>query len=152
MDTSEIQTLISSKVPVAEFLGIRVETAEPGHIKLRLPFSEHVQNHLQIVYAGAIFALAEIAGGITMLSVFDTSRFTILVERLSIDFLRPSRQELWCDLSLEHELIERVQEQVKAEGKAKVTIPIEVKDGRQRVIACIQGAYYVRRARVSGQS
>ncbi|TFG71139.1 MAG: PaaI family thioesterase, partial [Anaerolineales bacterium] len=102
MDASEIQALISSKVPVAEYFGIKVETAEPGHIKLQLPFSARVQNHLEIVYAGAIFALAEIAGGIAMLSIFDASRFTILVERLSIDFQRPSRQALWCDLTLTH--------------------------------------------------
>ena len=73
MDISEIQALISSKVPVAEFLGIQVEAVEPGHIKLQLPFSARVQNHLEIVYAGAIFALAEIAGGMAMLSVFDAA-------------------------------------------------------------------------------
>ncbi len=150
MDTSEIQALISSKVPVAEYLGIQVEAVEPGHVKLQLPFSARVQNHLEIVYAGAIFALAEIAGGIAMLSVFDAALFTILVERLSIDFQRPSRQALWCDLILTPELIEQAKEQVKAEGKAKVTIPIEVRDGRQRVIACVQGSYYVRPARASG--
>ncbi len=147
MDISEIQALISSKVPMAEFLGLKVEAVEPGHVKLRLPFSVQVQNHLEIVYAGAIFALAEIAGGIAMLSVFDTSKFTILIDRLSIDFQRPSRRDLWCDLTLAPELIEQAQEQVKSDGKAKITIPIEVKDGRQRVIACVQGAYYVRRAR-----
>ena len=149
MEISEIQTLISNKVPMAEFLGIKVEVAESGHVKLLLPFSKRVQNHLEIVYAGAIFALAEIAGGIAMLSVFDTSKFTILIERLNIEFQRPSRRDLWCDLSLPPELVARVQKQVKSEGRSKITLPIEVKDGRQRVIARIEGAYYIRRARSS---
>ena len=150
MEISEIQALISKKVPVSEFLGLVVEEVEPGHVKLMLPFSNRVQNHLEIVYAGAIFALAEIAGGIAMLSVFDTSKYTLLVERLSIEFQRPSRRDLWCDLTLAPEMVAQVREQVKSEGKAKMTLPIEVKDGRQRVIARIQGAYYVRRARTSG--
>ena len=150
MDIVEIQVLISEKVPVAEFLGIKVEAANPGYVRLKLPFSKRVQNHLEIVYAGAIFALAEIAGGVAMLSVFDTAKFTILIEGLNIEFQRPSRRDLWCDLTLAPELITRVQEQVRSEGKAKITIPIEVKDERQRVIARIEGAYYVRRARVSG--
>lgn len=147
MDISEIQTLITTKVPMAEFLDLKVELAELGHIKLRLPFSQRAQNHLEIVYAGAIFALAEIAGGMAMLSVFDTSRFTILIERLSIDFQRPSRRDLWCHVILEPELIADIQEQVESRGKAKITIPIEVRDSRQRVISRVQGAYYVRRAR-----
>ena len=150
MEISEIQTLITKKVPMAEFLALKVEEAEPGHVKLLLPFSDRVKNHLDIVYAGAIFALAEIAGGIAMLSVFDTSKYTLLIERLSIEFQRPSRRDLWCDLTLTPELVAQVQEQVKLEGKAKVTLPIEVKDERQRVIARIAGAYYVRRARTSG--
>jgi uncharacterized protein (TIGR00369 family) len=149
MDISEIQKLITSKVPLAEFLALKVEVAEPGHVRLQMPFSTHVQNHLEIVYAGAIFALAEITGGMAMLSVFDTSRFTILIERLNIGFQRPSRSDLWCDLSLSPELITQVQSQVTAEGKAKITVPIEVKDSRQRVIARIEGAYYVRHARTS---
>ena len=117
---------------------------------LKTNLSKNVQNHLEIVYAGAIFTLAEITGGITLLSVFDTAKFTILIERLNIEFQRPSRRDLWCDLTLSPELIAQVQEQVLAEGKAKMVLPIEVKDERQRVIARIEGAYYIRKARTSG--
>ncbi|MDF1513753.1 MAG: PaaI family thioesterase [Anaerolineae bacterium] len=147
MNINEIQNMISTKVPVAEFLDLRVQTAEPGHIILKLPFSQSVQNHLDIVYAGAIFSLAEIAGGMVMLSVFDTSKYTILVEQMCVDFQRPSRQDLWCDITLESDLISHVQEQVKTTGKAKVTLLLEVTDSRKRMIARIQGRYYVRRAR-----
>jgi uncharacterized protein (TIGR00369 family) len=149
MDISEIQRLISEKVPVAEFLGIKVEVAEPGHVRLRLPFSKRVQNHLEIVYAGAIFALAEIAGGAVLLSVFDTSKYTLLIERLNIEFHRPSRRDLWCDVALSPQLVEQVHAQVQSEGKTKITLPVEVKDERQRVISRVEGAYYIRRARNS---
>jgi thioesterase domain-containing protein len=149
MDITEIQSLISQKIPLAEFLGIQIEAVEPGHARLRLPFSLRSQNHLEIVYAGAIFSLAEIAGGIAMISVFDTSKYTILIERLSIEFVRPSRRDLWCDLTLPQDLVAQVKAQVAEEGKAKITLPVKVVDERQRVIARVEGAYYLRRARTS---
>lgn len=144
MDVSEVQSLISQKVPVAEFLGLKVEHIEPGHVRVQLPFSRQVQNHLEIVYAGAIFALAEITGGMAMLSVLDTSQFTILIERLNIEFLRPSRRDLWCDVLLDQTLLQNVQAEVKAEGRGKFSIPIQIIDERHRIIASIQADYYLR--------
>jgi acyl-coenzyme A thioesterase PaaI-like protein len=104
---------------------------------------------LEIVYAGAIFSLAEIAGGIVMLSVFDTSKYTILIEKLNIEFQRPSRRDLWCNIDLPPDLVTSVRTKIESDGRAKISLPIEVVDGRQRVIARIEAAYYIRRARRS---
>ena len=91
-----------------------------------------------------MFALAEIAGGVAMLSVFEDGECTILARRIEIDYARPSRRDLWCDLQLPDALIAEARASVAAEGKADVTVPIEVTDERGRVIARVVAFYYLR--------
>ena len=144
MDVNEVQNLIKEKVPAAGFFGLEVENVEAGHVRLRMPFERPVENHLGIAYAGAIFSLAEIAGGVTMLSVFDTSEVTLIIRRLEIDFVRPSRRELFCDVHLPATLVDEARATITAQGHADVSLPIEVTDTRGRVISRVRADYYLR--------
>ena len=148
MDVSDVQSMIEEKVPVAGFLGLAVEVVEPGHVRLRMPFSPQIKNHLDIVYAGAIFALAEITGGVAMLSAFeqddDQGGCTVLARRMEIDYVRPSRSDLLCEVTLSDAVIAENRVAVQAEGKADVILPIEVQDGRGRVVARVSAFYYLR--------
>ena len=109
-----------------------------------MPFARPVENHLGIAYAGAIFALAEITGGVVMLSAFDTSAVTVLIRRLEIDFVRPSRRDLYCDLRLSDERIAEASAAVTTQGAADISVPIDVTDPRGRIIARVQADYYLR--------
>lgn len=144
MDLTEVQQSIEEKVPVAQFLGLTVEHVEPGHARLRMPFARPVENHLGIAYAGAIFALAEITGGVVMLSAFDTSEVTVLIRRLEIDFVRPSRRDLFCDVRLSEDHIADARATVAAQGAADISVPIDITDSRERLIARVQADYYLR--------
>lgn len=144
MDINEVQSLINEKVPAAGFFGLEVESVEEGHVRLKMPFARPVENHLGIAYAGAIFALAEIAGGVTMLSVFDTSEVTLIIRRLEIDFVRPSRRDLFCDVELPTATVGEARAAIAAQGNANVSLPIEVTDERGRVIARVRADYYLR--------
>jgi uncharacterized protein (TIGR00369 family) len=145
MDIHEVQELITAKVPLAHFIGLEVEEVGPGNVRLRLPFAPQVENHLGIVYAGAIFALAEIAGGVAMLSAFDAGAYTVLIRRFEIDYVRPSRRDLFCDLRLPDERIAEARAAVAERGNADLSLPIEVTDLKGRVIARVQASYYLRR-------
>ena len=144
MDVDNVQQLIANKVPVADFIGLQVDAVSPGHVRLHLPFSPQVINHLNIVYAGAIFALAEIAGGVAMLSAFDSELYTVLIRRMEIDYVRPSRRDLLCDLHLSDTLVADTQAMLQQQGHADIQFPIEVVDERERVIARVYAFYYLR--------
>ncbi len=144
MDIETVQHLIEEKVPAIKFMGLEVQTVEPGHVRMRLPFGPKVLNHLDIVYAGAIFALAEIVGGVAMLSAFDEDECTPLARRMEIDYVRPSRRDLFCDLTLSDAIIAEARTAVSEQGQADVTLPIEVTDERGRVIARVVAFYYLR--------
>ena len=144
MDASDVQSLIEEKVPVADFLGLEVEVVEPGHARLRMPFGPPIKNHLDIVYAGAIFSLAEIAGGVAMLSAFEQDSCTVLARRMEIDYVRPSRSDLLCEVTVPDSKVAENRAAVQAEGKADVTLSIEVQDERGRVVARVSAFYYLR--------
>ncbi|MBN2392636.1 MAG: PaaI family thioesterase [Anaerolineae bacterium] len=144
MDASDIQSLIEEKVPVADFLGLEVEVVEPGHARFRMPFSPRIKNHLDIVYAGAIFALAEIAGGVAMLSAFKQDSCTVLTRRVEIDYVRPSRSDLLCEVTVPDTDVAENMAAVEADGRADVVLPIEVQDDRGRIVARVSAFYYLR--------
>ena len=144
MDVSDVQSLIEEKVPVAGFIGLAVEAVEAGHARLRMPFSPRIKNHLDMAYAGAIFALAEITGGVAMLSAFEQDECTVLARRMEIDYVRPSRSDLLCDVALPDAVVAESRAAVQAAGKADVVLHIEVQDERGRVVARVSAFYYVR--------
>jgi uncharacterized protein (TIGR00369 family) len=144
VDVSDVQSLIEEKVPVAGFLGLVVKAVEPGRVRLRMPFSPRIKNHLDIVYAGAIFALAEITGGVAMLSAFEQDGCTVLARRMEIDYIRPSRSDLLCEVTLPDAVVAENRAAVQSEGKADVILPIEVQDDRGRVVARVSAFYYLR--------
>ncbi|MEJ5308803.1 MAG: PaaI family thioesterase [Anaerolineae bacterium] len=144
MDVAAVQSLIEEKVPLAGFIGLEVDAVETGRARLRMPFSPQIKNHLDIAYAGAIFALAEIAGGVAMLSAFEQEGYTVLARRMEIDYVRPSRSDLWCEVTVPDAVIADSREAVRVAGKADVVLPIEVHDERGRVIARVSAFYYLR--------
>ena len=144
MDVNDVQFLIREKVPVADFIGLEIEVVEPGHARLRMPFSPQIKNHLDIVYAGAIFALAEISGGVAMLSAFEQDNCTVLARRMEIDYVRPSRSDLLCEVTVPATVVAENQAAIQAEGKTDVILPIEVQDDRGRIVARVSAFYYLR--------
>ena len=56
---------------------------------MRAPL-EGNQNHFGVMYAGVLFSLGELPGGIIYLSTFDTSRFYPLVKEVNIRFTAPT--------------------------------------------------------------
>lgn len=144
MDISDVQALIEEKVPVAGFIGLAVEAVGPGRARLRMPFNPRIKNHLDIVYAGAIFSLAEISGGVAMLSAFEQDSCTVLARRIEIDYVRPSRSDLLCEVALPDTVVAENRAAMQAEGTADVVLPIEVQDDRGRVVARVLAFYYLR--------
>ena len=144
MNIETIQRLVTEKIPLAGFMGLQVEFAEAKHVRLCLPFSPSVHNHLDIMYAGAIFSLAEIAGGVLMLSTFDSEQYTVLIRRIEIDYVRPSRRDLFCDVFLDETIVNHAKSDLRQQGHADIAFPIEVTDPRERTMAKIQAFYYLR--------
>ncbi|MBW1709363.1 MAG: PaaI family thioesterase [Deltaproteobacteria bacterium] len=131
------------KVAFIERMGLGVVESKPRYVKLKAPL-EGNENHIGIMYAGALFTLAEVPGGALFATSFDTSKYYPIVKELSIRFRRPATTDVTIEMEMTTEEIERIQAQADENGKADYILEGEIKDASGEVVALSKGIYQIR--------
>jgi acyl-coenzyme A thioesterase PaaI-like protein len=65
---------IEKAVKFIERTGLTVVDIKTNYVKLLMPLKEN-ENHIGVMYAGAHFMLADVAGGAIAYSTFDISKY-----------------------------------------------------------------------------
>ena len=130
-------------IPFLERTGIVVEHAERGFVRLRMPFEPNV-NHVGMMYAGALFTLAEVPGGALFTTTFDGKRFYPLVKDLQIRFRRPATTDITVEVRMTDEEAERIAVEADREGKADYSWESDLIDARGEVVALSKNLYQMR--------
>jgi uncharacterized protein (TIGR00369 family) len=75
-----------------QFLGLQLEEAQEGYVKIRLPFSEQFLGDEadSYIHGGVIAALIDIAGDFALITTYGRGLPTV---DLRVDYLRPARKE-----------------------------------------------------------
>jgi thioesterase domain-containing protein len=128
-------------IPIIGHMGLEVLHAERGRAVMRLPFEPNI-NHVGMVYAGSIFTLAEVPGGILFSGAFDVSRFYPIVGDMSVRFVQPAMTSLLVDARMSDDEIDRVSTELDDKGKAKWVLDQEVVDSRGQVVATTSATYF----------
>jgi acyl-coenzyme A thioesterase PaaI-like protein len=102
------------------------------------------ENHIGIMYAGALFTLAEVPGGALYLTTFDTSRYYPIVKEMNIRFRRPAATDITVELSISENRVKAIQKEAAENGKAEYTLETELKDTEGTVVALGKGVYQLR--------
>ena len=121
-----------------------VEHAEAGYVRLRMPFEPNV-NHVQMMYAGALFTLAEVPGGTMFTTTFDYKRFYPIVKEMKIRFRRPALTDIIVEVRLSESEATRITKEAEANGKADYEWECELKDTNGEVVAISHNVYQLRR-------
>jgi acyl-coenzyme A thioesterase PaaI-like protein len=130
-------------VPAIGRLGVVVEAISPGAVDLRLPIEGNA-NHMGTMYAGALFALAELPGGLIPLAVLEPGRYTPIVTALEIQFLAAARTDVTLSARMEPHDLQALGEQVDAEGRADFTLELVGQDAAGRTVVTSTGHYQLR--------
>ena len=85
--------MLEHLVPQAHRMGVRAVDLEPGRIVCWVPLSGN-GNHLDTMYAGVLFTVAEVLGGGICLPSFDLTRYYPVVKSVRIDFRKPARTDI----------------------------------------------------------
>lgn len=112
-----------------------------GRVKLMMPLEGNV-NHVGMMYAGALFTLAEIPGGTLFGSAFDTKRFYPIVGELSIRYAKPAMGDAFVVAQLSDGEIDRITSELEEEGRAKYVLDLEISDADGVVLATTSGTYF----------
>jgi thioesterase domain-containing protein len=137
---------IESTIPIAHKMGLKVVEARPGFAATTVP-AEGNGNHFGVVYAGVLFTVAEILGGIIPLITFDTAKYFPLVKNLDIQFVAMAKSDVRAQASLDDETIARVEAEAAERGKADFTLEAVVTDADGQTVATTRGLYQLRALR-----
>jgi thioesterase domain-containing protein len=134
---------LGSTIPIAHKMGVQVVEARPGFAVTTVP-AEGNGNHFGVMYAGVLFTVAEVLGGIIPLITFDTTKYFPLVKSLDIKFVAMAKSDVRAQASLDDETIARVEAEAADRGKADFTLEAVVTDADGQTVATTTGLYQLR--------
>jgi thioesterase domain-containing protein len=134
---------MASTIPIAHKMGVKVVEARPGFAATTVP-AEGNGNHFGVIYAGVLFTVAEVLGGIIPLITFDRTKYFPLVKKLDIEFVAMAKSDVRAEARLDDETIARVEAEAAQRGKADFTLEAVVTDGDGQTVATTRGLYQLR--------
>lgn len=146
MDDDQLEALragMSAPFPFVERTGFEVLDVRPGFCRARMPLEPNV-NHVGTMYAGALYTLAELPGGVVALATFDPVRTYPIVREMHIDFRAPARTDAYVEVSLGDDEIARIRREVVANGRADWSWTCEVTDADGTVVTVTENHYQLR--------
>jgi acyl-coenzyme A thioesterase PaaI-like protein len=139
---------IGKAIPFTHRNGYEVIELKPGYVKSRIGLEGNT-NHMGSMYAGAMFLLAEIPGGVLSLQDFGMDYIPILRD-MKMEFKAMATSDLTMEINMSQADIDRLKQEVASEGKAHFELKGELKDAKGQVVALSTALYQLRRARQAG--
>lgn len=133
---------VGKAIPFATRNGFEVIDYRPGYIKTRIPLKPN-KNHFNAMYAGALFTVAELPGGILSLLNFDEQFYPILTE-MTMRYLKPAQSDVTVEFHLTQETLDRIHSEARAQGKSLFSLEGEIKDRDGQIVATSTAHYQVR--------
>jgi len=134
---------LESAIPIAHKMGVKVVEARPGFAATTVP-AEGNGNHFGVIYAGVLFTVAEVLGGLIPLITFDTAKYFPLVKNLDIQFVAMAKSDVRAEASLDDETVARIEAEAAERGKADFTQEAVVTDADGQTVATTRGLYQLR--------
>ncbi len=137
-----------ASVPILEAMGIRVVEVAPGRAVAELPPEPNV-NHFGVTYAGSLFSVAEMLGGLLSLATFDLegelAGFVPVVKESAIRFRRPALGVVRASAELDDVEVARVRREALESGRGGFVLEATLTDAQGEVVATTVGTYQLRR-------
>lgn len=140
----ELTAHVRRMIPIFEAMQLEVVEAGRTSVAARIPSGPN-GNHFGATYAGCLFSVAEVLGGVLASTSLVLEGAVPLVKQLTIDFLRPATTAVTARARLEEETITRVLAETAAHGKSDFVLATEVEDEHGTVVARTSGTYQLRR-------
>jgi acyl-coenzyme A thioesterase PaaI-like protein len=131
------------RVAFIDNMGLETVEVRPRYAKLKAPLKGN-ENHIGIMYAGALFTLAEVPGGTLFSTSFDATKYYPIVKEMSIRFRRPATTDITLEMTMTEDEVNRIQAEAEANGKADYILEGELKDESGEVVALSKGVYQIR--------
>jgi acyl-coenzyme A thioesterase PaaI-like protein len=147
MKNEEIKALaemgLNSIEPIKK-TGMRILEIKQGYAKLLLPIKGNI-NHVGIMYAGSLFTLGEVPGGILYISAFDMNKFFPIVKEVNIRFRRPAKTDVTLEAKISKDKVEEIEKEAEINGKADFSLEMDIKDAEEETVSIVNGIWQIRK-------
>ncbi|WP_181410748.1 YiiD C-terminal domain-containing protein [Nocardioides humi] len=143
-DLQELTADVRRIIPVLDAMQVEVVEAGRNVVAARIPAGPNV-NHFGTAYAGSLFTVAEVLGGLLPRTSLVAEGGVPLVKSMTIDFLRPATTAVTSRARLEDAEIDRILAEYAERGKSDFELVAEVTDEEGTVVARTRGQYQLRR-------
>lgn len=123
----QFKQMLVKTIPFVDRAGMTVEEMEPCRAVGKMPIKLNL-NHVQIMYAGSLFTLAEITGGAMLAATFDLSKYRLVVKSFNIEFKKPVKTDAVCEIKFPQEEVDRIKQILETEGKSDFTVKGVIRD------------------------
>lgn len=133
---------IGFAVPWASRNKFKVISMERGKITAKISLKGN-KNHFGAMYAGALFTVAEIPGGVVALLNFDQKFYPILKEQ-RVEFKKVAKSDITVRFELSDQELDRIEREAEEMGRSEFTLEGELTDQDGEVVAMSYATYQVR--------
>ena len=140
---AEIAVAAVNMVEGIKRTGLTVIELRDRFTKLCMPL-EGNGNHVGIMYAGSLFSLGEVTGGIIPAVALDMDGLIPIVKEVNIRFVAPAMTDVFLTAEVSKEQAAAIQKEAAENGKADFTLELELKDTNDKVVAYVNGVWQVR--------
>ena len=144
LDLEAITAGVHASVPILGQMGVRVVDARRGRAAATLPVGPN-SNHIGTSYAGSLFSVAEMLGGVIGFNTFQLEGFFPIVKSVDIHYRRPAFTDVTATTELDDTEIARIEGEAEANGKSEFVLEATLTDATGEVVATTTGVYQVRR-------
>jgi acyl-coenzyme A thioesterase PaaI-like protein len=137
-----VTKFVGLSIPFATRNGFKVIDFRPGYVKAFIPLKIN-SNHFNAMYAGALFTVAELPGGIISVFSFDERFFPILKD-LRIEFLKMAKTDVTVEFELPAAELKRIEQEATMQGKCDFILQGEIKNTDGDVVAKSFANYQLR--------
>lgn len=124
--------------------GIEILALRDRFTKLRMPLESN-SNHVGIMYAGSLFTLGEITGGIIPAVSMDLTQLVPIVKEVNIRFVAPAMSDVFLTSEISEKDAETIYQTAMENGKADFPLELELKDINNSTVALVTGTWQVRK-------
>ena len=144
--TPEMATdFVHRTVPAIGRLGVAVQAIEPGGVTLRVPLAGNA-NHMGTMYAGALFALVELPGGLLPLGLLGGG-YTPIVTDLHVNYVAAARTDVTLTARMDPDQLRALADRADADGQAAFTLELHAEDAHGRTVVRSTAHYVLRPTR-----
>jgi thioesterase domain-containing protein len=140
----QLRSAIEQPFPFVTNCGLKLEALEFGYTKLVMPI-EGNGNHINTMYAGALFTLSEMAGGALSIGSFDMNIFYPIIKDMQIKYKAPALTDISVEMRLTSEQINELIDTVSKNGKADFIMETELKNTVGEIVATTSATYQLRK-------